>query len=112
MLRGHVVARAVALCLAGAGPTGCASASRAVSGRQSATIPSVSGSLVIAGGGQLGPEVVSRFVELAGGPEALIVVIPTAGGDSAYHEDWPGLKMLRDAGAKQVIVRSTRLRDV
>jgi cyanophycinase len=74
--------------------------------------PSVPGSLVIAGGGQLGPEVVSRFIELAGGPDALIVVIPTAGSDSAYYDDWPGLKLLRDAGARHIVVRNTRLRKV
>jgi len=30
----------------------------------------------------LGPEVLGKFVELAGGPDALIVDVPTAGGDS------------------------------
>src|SRR5277367_5200732 len=36
------------------------------------------GSLVICGGGKLPEPVMNRFVELAGGSEARIVVIPTA----------------------------------
>ena len=36
------------------------------------------GSLVIVGGGGMPAEVVSRFIELAGGPDALIVILPTA----------------------------------
>ncbi len=36
------------------------------------------GSLVIVGGGQIVPEIASRFVELAGGADAKIVVLPTA----------------------------------
>jgi cyanophycinase len=37
-----------------------------------------SGSLVIVGGGGMPDDVVARFVELAGGPDARIVVLPTA----------------------------------
>ncbi len=41
------------------------------------------GSLVIAGGGQLdGTGIIERFVELAGGPHAKIVIVPTAGGNA------------------------------
>ena len=36
------------------------------------------GSLVIVGGGGLPKEVTAKFIELAGGPDALIVVLPTA----------------------------------
>jgi cyanophycinase len=48
---------------------------------QDAAAPSVGparGALVIVGGGQLGPEIVKRFVALAGGPDAEVVMIPTA----------------------------------
>jgi len=38
-----------------------------------------SGSLVIVGGGGMPPGLAARFIELAGGPDALIVVLPTAG---------------------------------
>lgn len=108
----RIVTCAVALCISSAGLAGCVPSVRAVFRPHDTPAPSTPGSLVIAGGGQLGPDVVSRFLELAGGPDALIVVIPTAGSDSTYSDDWPGLKPLRDAGARRVIVLNTRLRKV
>lgn len=39
------------------------------------------GYLVIVGGGNVGPDIVQKFVSLAGGPEAKVVVIPTASED-------------------------------
>src|SRR5215213_7817214 len=56
-------------------------------------------SLVVVGGGHVGPEIISRFIELAGGPRAPIVLIPTAVGDSLYTEDCACARILRDAGA-------------
>src|SRR5947209_2031566 len=44
------------------------------------------GTLIIVGGGRLGPEIVSRFIELAGGAQANFVVIPTAIGDQVDVE--------------------------
>ncbi len=72
----------------------------------------VTGHLVIAGGGQLGPEIIGRFIELAGGPDAPIVVIPTAGEDSLYPPDWSGLGQFRRMGATNLIVRHTRDRQI
>lgn len=72
----------------------------------------ISGHLVIAGGGQLGPEIVGRFLALAGGPDAPIVVIPTAGEDSVYPADWAGLALLKRHGATRLVVRHTRDRAV
>ncbi|MGE3409051.1 MAG: cyanophycinase [Pirellulales bacterium] len=52
------------------------------------------GALVICGGGDMPAEVNQRFVELAGGPQARIVVIPTAYPFSGlkeaveYHSEW------------------------
>lgn len=71
-------------------------------------IPPVPGYLVIAGGGQLGPEIVGRFIELAGGPDAEILVIPTAGEDSVYAPGWSGLELLTKAGARHVTLLHTR----
>lgn len=43
-----------------------------------------SGALVIAGGGRLdGTGIYEKFIELAGGPDAPLVVVPTAGGNRA-----------------------------
>ena len=41
------------------------------------------GTLVVAGGGQLGPEILDRFIAAAGGKDAPVVIIPTAGEDNA-----------------------------
>src|SRR3954468_4240157 len=65
------------------------------------------GVVLVVGGGSLGPEVLGKFVELAGGPEALIVDVPTAGGDSVYPADWQGTRSLKAAGAKHVVVLHT-----
>ena len=67
-----------------------------------------SGSLVVAGGGVTDPAIYERFVSLAGGPEAPIVVIPTAGTGETYGDFWPGLQRLRDAGAAHIKVLHTR----
>jgi len=50
------------------------------SGQQPTRLDSrgVSGSLIIAGGGKLSQTTRDRFMELAGGPEAKLVIIPTA----------------------------------
>lgn len=65
------------------------------------------GSLVVVGGGRVGPEIVNRFLELAGGKQAPIVVIPTAIGDSTYGQDCGCARFLRDAGATDVTVLHT-----
>ena len=48
------------------------------------------GSVIVVGGGSVGPEVQSKFIELAGGPDALINDVPTAGGDSAVPQSMTG----------------------
>ncbi len=58
------------------------------------------------------PAILARFLELAGGPEAPIVVIPTAGTSDPYDQYWSGLESFRAAGAKRLTVLHTRDRDV
>lgn len=65
------------------------------------------GSVIVVGGGAIGPEIYQRFIELAGGPDAPIVVVPTAGGDSVYPADWIGIRALQQAGATHVTVLHT-----
>tara|TARA_B100001123_G_scaffold420716_1_gene527464 strand:- start:32179 stop:33045 length:867 start_codon:yes stop_codon:yes gene_type:complete len=67
----------------------------------------VNGSLVIAGGAVRDPEILERFVGLAGGPESTIVVIPTAGGRETYDQKYPGLRALEEAGATNLTVLHT-----
>lgn len=67
------------------------------------------GALIIVGGGKVGPEIWARFIELAGGPNANIVVIPTAGEDSALAAGKSFEKeLLQDLGVAQVTVLHTR----
>ena len=68
------------------------------------------GALVIAGGGDLGQEVMGRFIELAGGPEALMVVIPTADAADSFDANCKGVKVLKAAGARNVTILHTRNR--
>ncbi|MDA0311568.1 MAG: cyanophycinase [Gemmatimonadetes bacterium] len=65
------------------------------------------GSLLIIGGALRSDEIYERFIELAGGPDAHIVMIPTAGGGEAYDDSFPGLQAFRDHGANNLTVLHT-----
>ena len=69
------------------------------------------GSLVVVGGAMRDPGIVRRFIDLAGGPDAAIVVIPTAGGAPEYDQFYPGLRQFRAAGATNLTVIHTNDRD-
>ena len=66
------------------------------------------GALLVAGGGELGVEIWDRFVELAGGEDARIVVIPTAADDRDLPYGWRGFDALREAGGGQLVLLHTR----
>ncbi len=51
-------------------------------------IGSARGALLAVGGNLKDRVIVRRFVDLAGGPDAPIVVIPTAGEDATHEESW------------------------
>jgi len=68
------------------------------------------GALVIVGGNMHDPAIVERFLELAGGKDAPIVVIPTADGASSYDAFWPGLRPFKDAGATHLTILHTNNR--
>jgi cyanophycinase len=65
------------------------------------------GSLVVVGGAMQNPEIYQRFIELAGGPDAHIVLVPTAGGAEEYDEFYPGLNAWREAGARNLTLLHT-----
>ena len=65
------------------------------------------GSLVVVGGAMRDPAILERFIQLAGGPQAPIVVIPTAGGGEDYDEFYSGLGMFHDLGAFNLTVLHT-----
>ena len=66
------------------------------------------GSLVLVGGGGISSEVVKRFIELAGGADAPIVVLPTGNPPDDPPRPSREAKMLEKAGARQVVVLSQR----
>jgi cyanophycinase len=68
-----------------------------------------SGSLVIVGGGGAGPEIIKRFVDLAGGSNAKIVYIPTAGGRTDFDVAFKGrvIQPFLSQGAKEVTIVHT-----
>ena len=70
------------------------------------------GALVIAGGGTLGDDVMRRFIELAGGRSARIVIIPGADVRDTFPDNWAGYRVFRDAGVQNVTVLHTRSREV
>ncbi|MEM8486280.1 MAG: cyanophycinase [Bacteroidota bacterium] len=60
------------------------------------------GVLLLGGGNLQDRAIFERFVDLAGGPDAKIVVIPTAGGEAAYDDYWRGLSIFRKVGARNL----------
>lgn len=70
------------------------------------------GALVIAGGGVRDLAIIERFLDLAGGKDAPIVVIPTAEGAEEYSQYWPGLRSFKEAGATRLTVLHTADRTV
>jgi cyanophycinase len=84
--------------------TGSAGAQQA-----STTVGPEKGSLLIVGGGKLGADIWAKFIELAGGPNANIVVVPTAGDDSTINTGKSFEKqLLLDLGVSHVTVLHTR----
>lgn len=70
------------------------------------------GSLVVVGGGTLDTAILARFMDLAGGRDAPVVIIPTALGDGPFPADWDGASLLRNVGASRITVLHTTDRAV
>jgi cyanophycinase len=75
--------------------------------QEAAEIGPPNGSLVIVGGAMRDPQIMDRFLRLAGGPDAPIVVIPTAGGRETYDEYTSGLSGWKEMGATNLTVLHT-----
>lgn len=76
------------------------------------TVGPANGSLMVVGGNMHDPALYKRFIELAGGPDAPIVMIPNAGGGDHYDQFYSGLDAWREAGARNLIVLFTTDRKV
>ena len=70
------------------------------------------GILVISGGAEKPGIILERFVALAGGPDAPIIVVPTSGNADNCDQSYTGLKRFRDAEARNLSVLHTRDRNV
>lgn len=73
---------------------------------ENASIGPKNGSLVIMGGGR-SDAIRLKFIELAGGKNAAIVVVPTAGGGDDYNVTSSGAIYLKNLGATNVTVLHT-----
>jgi len=95
----------VALVLAVAAPVALAGQERPQ--RESPQVGPPDGSLVIVGGAMRDPAIVETFLNLAGGPDAPIVVIPTASGRDEYDQWNSGLRVFKRNGATNLTVLHT-----
>ncbi len=64
------------------------------------------GTVIVVGGGSLGPEVYQAFIAAAGGPDALILVVPNAGGADSVSPNTG--QAWKSNGARNVAVLFTR----
>jgi cyanophycinase len=60
----------------------------------------------------MGPEIYAEFIKAAGGPDALIVDVPNAGGADSYGPEAGATRNFKAAGAKNVHVLHTRDRKI
>lgn len=70
------------------------------------------GTLIIIGGGEIGESLNKKIMEVSGGLQIPIVVIPTADGRDNYDDDFGEAGLLRKMGATNVTVLHTNDRNV
>ena len=75
-------------------------------------IPQNNGALVIVGGNMQDPGILDRFLELAGGVDSPIVVIPTASAADSFSSDFYVLRGFKQHGATNFKLLHTRSREV
>jgi cyanophycinase len=68
------------------------------------------GTVVVVGGGSMGPEVYKAFIDAAGGPDAIILDVPNAGGTDSVGANTG--QAWRNNGAKNVVVLFTKDRKI
>ena len=70
------------------------------------------GALVVVGGGMVDTTIVDRFLELAGGPEQPIVIIPTASAADSFGVDFYAIRNFKARNASSLTLLHTRDRAV
>lgn len=103
-----VVGAAITLFLAACSQDRSDSTAPATDREMTTTTGPASGSLVIAGGNIKDTAIMERFLELAGGSGAPIVVIPTAAEGDIDNLDWDYLEPFKEMGAFNLTVLHTR----
>ena len=98
--------RITALAFVATTSTACA-LTGARTGSSKVTVGPPKGSAIVVGGGNVGHDILTKFIQLAGGPDSLIIDVPTAGGATTYGASTPFSVGLRAAGARNVVVLHT-----
>lgn len=98
IIQNSILALAAQAALASAGPA---------TERQSPYVGPENGTLVIIGGNAQDDAIYQRIIDLAGGPDAPIITIPTADGAPTYDENAASAGTFRRLGAKNVTVLHT-----
>lgn len=93
--------------LLGAAIAAATTLAQPINGTNTTYIGPENGHLVIVDGNLQSDSIWQRIITLAGGPDALIVVIPTAGGEPTYSANFSSAVSLRRLGAKNVTVLHT-----
>ncbi|MBC7895941.1 MAG: cyanophycinase, partial [Cytophagaceae bacterium] len=70
------------------------------------------GTVIVVGGGSMGPEIYKAFIDAAGGPDALLIDVPNAGGADAYPQDGPPTRNWKQHGVKTMYTLFTKDRAV
>lgn len=69
------------------------------------TVGPKNGKLMIVGGGQAS-DLIEQFVAIAGGKDAVIAVIPTAGTQEEFGDDWYFSNIVKGLGAELIVVHT------
>ena len=93
--------------LLGAAFAAATSMAQPINGTNTTYVGPENGHLVIVGGNLQSDSIWQKIVDLAGGPDAPLVVIPTAGGEPTYSSNFSSTVSLRRLGAKNVTVLHT-----
>ena len=71
------------------------------------TVGPANGTLIIIGGGEISESLTRRFIEIGGGLDVPMVVIPTADGQDKYDENFGEAGILKKLGATNVKILHT-----
>jgi len=79
---------------------------------ETTTIGPAKGTLIILGGGDLSESLINRFIQIGGGLNVPMVIIPTAEGQEKYDENFGEAGMLKQLGATNVKILHTTDRNI